>query len=219
MGRLKLGILISGRGTNLQALLDAAAEPDFPAEAALVISNRPAAAGLDRARAAGVQTLAIDHKAYPDRTAFETALNAALAEAGVELVCLAGFMRLLTSTFVDRWAGRAINIHPSLLPAFPGLDTHQRAIDAGAQFAGATVHFLSAEMDAGPIIAQAATPILPSDDAASLAARVLAGEHEIYRRAVRWIAEGRIMVQGERAHVDGTAAERAVYLPAGAASV
>lgn len=219
MGRLKLGVLISGRGTNLQALLDAAAQPDFPAEVALVISNRPAAAGLDRARAASVPAIAIDHNGFADRPAFETALNAALAEAGVELVCLAGFMRLLTPTFVDHWAGRSINIHPSLLPAFPGLDTHQRAIDAGARFAGATVHFLSAEMDAGPIIAQAATPVLASDDAATLAARVLEGEHEIYRRAVQWIAEGRIAIRENRAFVDGVETERAVYLPARPGSV
>jgi len=214
MAKLKLGVLISGRGTNLQALLDAAANPSFPAEVAIVISNRPGAGGLERAREAGAPTLVVDHKGFPDRPAFETELNAVLTDAGVELVCLAGFMRLLTPTFVNRWAGKAINIHPSLLPAFPGLDTHQRAIDAGARFAGATVHFLSAEMDAGPVILQAATPILADDDADALAARVLEAEHEIYVRAVRWIAEGRVRLDGARAHVDGVGAETSYWLPA-----
>ncbi len=216
---MKFGILFSGRGTNLQALLDAAADPGFPAQAAIAISNRADAGGLDRAARAGVPTAVVDHKAFPDRPAFERALTERLEAAGVELVCLAGFMRLLTPTFVDRWAGRALNIHPSLLPAFPGLDTHQRAIDAGARFAGATVHFLSAEMDAGPIVAQAATPILPTDDAVSLAARVLEGEHEIYVRALRWVAEGRVRIEGGRAVVDRASADAAFYLPAKSARV
>lgn len=214
MARLKLGVLISGRGTNLQALLDAAADPSFPAEVAVVISNRPGAQGLQRAAAAGVAAVTIDHKAFADRAAFEAALTRRLTGAGVELVCLAGFMRLLTPTFVARWAGKAVNIHPSLLPAFPGLDTHRRAIDAGARFAGATAHFLSVEMDAGPIIAQAATPIRPGDDADSLAARVLVAEHEIYRRAVRWIAEGRATIVDGRVEIDGVACDAAYYLPA-----
>ena len=219
MGRLKLGVLISGRGTNLQAILDATVDADFPAETALVISNRPDAAGLERARKAGVETDVVDHKAFPDRPAFEEALNRKLEAAGVDLVCLAGFMRLLTPTFVDRWAGRAINIHPSLLPAFPGLDTHARAIASGARFAGATVHFLSAEMDAGPIIAQAATPVLPSDDADSLASRILEGEHEIYVRAIRWIAEGRVAIQDGKTVIDGVGADASCYLPPAVASV
>lgn len=213
MARLKLGVLISGRGTNLQALLDAAADPAFPAEIALVISNRPGVLGLERAAQAGVPCAVVDHKAYPDRPTFELALIEALEGAGVELVCLAGFMRLLTPTFVGHWQGRAINIHPSLLPAFPGLDTHQRAIDAGARFAGATVHFLSVEMDAGPIIAQAATPIRADDDADSLAARVLKGEHEIYVRAVRWVAEGRTRIEDDRVFLDGAACDASYYLP------
>jgi len=219
LARLKLGVLISGRGTNLQALLDATADPEFPAETALVLSNRTDAAGLARARQAGVATLAIDHKAYPDRPSFEAAMNAALEAASVDLVCLAGFMRLLTPTFVDRWAGRAINIHPSLLPAFPGLDTHARAIAAGARFAGATVHFLSAEMDAGPIVLQAATPILPDDDADSLAARVLRAEHEIYVRAVRWIAEGRVSIREGCVDVAGVGDAASFWLPADSGAV
>mgnify|MGYP000096949951 CR=1 FL=1 len=219
MARLKLGVLISGRGTNLQALLDATADPEFPAETALVLSNRADAAGLERARRAGVPTAAIDHKAYPDRPSFEAAMNAALEAASVDLVCLAGFMRLLTPTFVDRWAGRAINIHPSLLPAFPGLDTHARAIAAGARFAGATVHFLSAEMDAGPIVLQAATPVLPDDDADSLAARVLRAEHEIYVRAVRWIAEGRVRIREGCVDVAGVGDAASYWLPADSGAV
>lgn len=219
MGRLKLGVLISGRGTNLQAILDATAAPDFPAETALVVSNRPGAAGLERAARAGVPTTVVNHRDYADRPAFEAALTAALEAAEVQLVCLAGFMRILTPTFVDRWAGRAINIHPSLLPAFPGLDTHQKAIDAGCRFSGATLHFVSAEMDAGPIILQAATPILPDDDADSLAARVLGAEHEIYVRAIRWIAEGRVRVESGRALVDGVGGDAAFYLPGGDAPV
>lgn len=219
MARLKLGVLFSGRGTNLQAILDATAQADFPAETALVISNRPDATGLDRARAAGVPAKVVDHKAYPNRPAFEAALNDMLTAAGVDLVCLAGFMRLLTPTFVDRWAGRAINIHPSLLPAFPGLDTHARAIEAGARFAGATVHFLSAEMDAGPIILQAATPILPSDDSDSLAARVLQAEHEIYVRAIRWIADGRVRIDGGRTIIEDVGDGAAFYLRPGQAPV
>lgn len=219
MGRMKLGVLISGRGTNLQAILDRTADPDFPAETALVISNRADAAGLDRAREAGVPTAVVDHKAYPDRPSFEVALNETLAAAGIDLVCLAGFMRLLTPTFVDRWAGKAINIHPSLLPAFPGLDTHARAIDAGARFAGATVHFLSAEMDAGPIILQAATPILGEDDADSLAARVLLAEHEIYVRAIRWIAEDRVRIVDGRTVIDQAGDAASYYLRPGSAPV
>jgi len=219
LARLKLGVLISGRGTNLQALLDATADPAFPAETVLVLSNKPDAAGLERARRAGVPTVAIDHKAYPDRPSFETAMNAALEAAAVDLVCLAGFMRLLTPTFVDRWAGRAINIHPSLLPAFPGLDTHARAIAAGARFAGATVHFLSADMDAGPIVLQAATPILPGDDADSLAARVLQAEHEIYVRAVRWIAEGRVSIREGWVDVAGVGDAASYWLPADSGAV
>jgi phosphoribosylglycinamide formyltransferase-1 len=184
MARLRVGVLISGRGSNLQALIDAAAAPDFPAALVLVISNRPDAAGLDRARAAGIPTRVISHR----EPGFERAVDDALRGAGVGLVCLAGFMRILSAEFVERWADRLINIHPSLLPAFPGLDTHGRALAAGAAVAGCTVHFVRAEVDAGPIILQEQVPVLAGDTAASLAARVLAAEHRIYPAAVRMVA-------------------------------
>ena len=203
MARLKLGVLISGRGSNLQALIDAAAAPDFPAEIALVLSNRADAGGLARAAAAGIRQSVISHRDYPDRPSFEAAMDATLRGAGVELICLAGFMRLLTGGFVEAWRDRMINIHPSLLPAFKGLDTHERALAAGVRFTGCTVHFVRAEMDDGPIIVQAAVPVLSRDDADSLAARVLEAEHRCYPLAVRLIAEGRVRVAGERVEIDG----------------
>lgn len=204
MARLKVGVLISGRGSNLQALLDAAADPSFPAEIALVLSNKADAFGLHRAERAGVPTAVIDHRAFPkDKPGFEAAMNAALDSAGVELVCLAGFMRLLSPAFVERWHDRLINIHPSLLPSFKGLDTHERALAAGVRLHGCTVHFVRAEMDDGPIIVQAAVPVLPGDDAHSLADRVLGAEHRIYPLALRLIAEGRVTVEGMRATVTG----------------
>lgn len=193
---LPVAVLISGRGSNLQALLDAFAGGGA-ARIVRVISNRPGAAGLQRAEAAGVPTAVVDHRAYADREAFEGALGEALA--GVELVCLAGFMRLLTAGFVQRWWGRLINIHPSLLPAFKGLDVHPQVIAAGARFSGCTVHFVSADMDAGPIIGQAVVPVLPEDTAEALAARVLAAEHALYPRVVQAIAEGRVRLDGQRA--------------------
>lgn len=204
MARLKVGVLISGRGSNLQALLDAAADPSFPAEIALVLSNKADAFGLERAARAGVPTAVIDHRAFPkDKPGFEAAMTAALDGAGVELVCLAGFMRLLSPGFVERWHDRLINIHPSLLPSFKGLDTHERALAAGVRLHGCTVHFVRAEMDDGPIIVQAAVPVLPGDDAHSLADRVLGAEHRIYPLALRLIAEGRVSVDGTRAIVTG----------------
>jgi phosphoribosylglycinamide formyltransferase-1 len=194
MARLKVGVLISGRGSNLQALLDAAAASDFPAEIALVISNVPGATGLDRARAAGVAVATLDHKTFgkgvDGKTAFEHALQSALEGAGVELVCLAGFMRLLSPAFVARWRGRLINIHPSLLPAFKGLDVHAAMLRAGVKIAGCTVHYVIAEMDAGPIIGQAAVPVSPDDTPETLAARILAEEHRLYPECVRRIALG-----------------------------
>ena len=190
MARLRCAVLISGRGSNLESLIAACAKPDFPAEIVLVISNVPGAGGLAHATRAKIPAITIDHKAFPGREAFEARLTEALAGAGVELVCLAGFMRLLTPSFVARWQGRLINIHPSLLPAYPGLDTHARAIADGAKEAGCTVHHVVAEMDAGPIIIQARVPILAGDDADALAARVLKEEHRIYPEAVRMIAEG-----------------------------
>jgi len=203
--KLRLGVLISGRGTNLQALIRACAEPDFPAEIALVIANVPGAAGLDRAQDAAIRTTVIDHKTFNDRETFDAALDTALKEANVELVCLAGFMRLLTDGFVDAWRNRMINIHPSLLPCFKGLDTHQRMLDAGVTIGGCTVHYVRPEMDTGPIIVQAAVPILPDDDAGRLAARILEKEHVAYPLAVRLIAEGRVRLEGDRARIENGA--------------
>jgi phosphoribosylglycinamide formyltransferase-1 len=201
-GKLRLGVLISGRGSNLQALIDAASDPAFPATIALVVSNAADAFGLERARAAAIATAVIDHKAYAGREPFEAALHAALDGAGVDLVCLAGFMRLLTAGFVNRWHDRLINIHPSLLPAFRGLHVHEAVLAYGARFSGCTVHFVRPAMDDGPIIAQAAVPVHPDDDADSLAARVLAEEHRLYPLAVRLIAEGRVRVEGERVLIE-----------------
>lgn len=200
--KLKLGVLISGRGTNLQALIDAQANPEFPAEIALVLSNVPGAEGLGRCARANISATVIDHKVFDGREAFEDALHDALASAGAQLVCLAGFMRLLTDDFVARWRDRLINVHPSLLPAFKGLHVHERAIEAGVRITGCTVHFVRPAMDDGPIIAQAAVPVHAGDDAAALAARVLAEEHRIYPLAVRLIAEGRVRVAGERVLIE-----------------
>ena len=206
MARLALGVLISGRGSNLKALIEACASPGYPAEIALVIANKPNAAGLDYARAAGIPAEVIEHRAFPDRAGFDAALDARLRAHGVGLVCLAGFMRLLTEGFVTGWHDRLINIHPSLLPAFPGIDVQQRAIDAGVRFSGCTVHFVRAAMDDGPIIIQAAVPVLPEDDAERLSARILEAEHVCYPLAVRWFAEGRLAVEGNRVRLGGTAA-------------
>lgn len=203
MARLKLGVLISGRGSNLQALIDAAAGTDFPAEVALVLSNKAEAPGLERARRAGIATATLLHRDFPDKPAFEQAMTEALEAAGVQLVCLAGFMRLLSPWFVEHWHDRLINIHPSLLPAFPGLDTHRRALEAGVRFHGCTVHYVRAAMDSGPIIAQAVVPVLPGDREDDLAARVLMQEHRAYPLAVRLIAEGRVRVADERAEILG----------------
>ncbi|QNT71071.1 phosphoribosylglycinamide formyltransferase [Defluviicoccus vanus] len=200
---MRLGVLISGRGSNLQALIDAVAAADFPAEIAVVISNESDAYGLQRARAAGIATHTVDHRDFASRAAFEDALTAALAARGVELVCLAGFMRLLTDGFVQRWWDRLINIHPSLLPAFRGLHTHRQVLAAGVRFAGCTVHFVRPAMDDGPIIVQAAVPVQADDDEDRLAARVLAAEHQIYPLAVRLFADGRLRVEGARVIVRG----------------
>ena len=200
---LNIAVLISGRGSNLQALIDATKTPGFPARIVGVISNKPEAQGLERARAVGIPALVVHHRDYPSREDFERALDAKLSEMGAQMVCLAGFMRLLTPWFVTRWRDRLVNIHPSLLPAFPGLDTHQKAIDYGVKFAGCTVHFTRAEMDHGPIILQAAVPVLQDDTADTLAARVLEAEHKIYPEAVRLIAEGRVNVIDEKVFVTG----------------
>jgi phosphoribosylglycinamide formyltransferase-1 len=210
--RLALGVLISGRGSNLQALIDACADPTFPARIAVVLSNRADAGGLDRAAAQGIPCAVVPHRDHPDREGFERAVDRVLRDAGVELVCLAGFMRVLTPWFVGAWADRLINIHPSLLPAFPGLDTHRRALGAGVRFHGCTVHFVRADVDSGPIVVQAAVPVLPDDDEARLAARVLAAEHRCYPLAVRLVAEGRVRIVGGRAVVEGAAAPRGAAL-------
>ena len=181
MKRVKVGILISGRGSNMSALIAAAKAEDYPAEIALVIANVPDAGGLEAARAEGVDAIAIDSRPFgKDRQAHEQAMDAALRQAGVEVVCLAGFMRLLTPWFVDAWSGRMLNIHPSLLPDFKGLHTHAQAIAAGKEEAGCSVHIVTADLDDGPILGQARVPVLPDDDEASLAARVLKEEHRLY---------------------------------------
>ena len=203
MAWLKCAVLISGRGSNLQALLDACDEPCFPAEIVAVLSNRADAGGLKRARAAGVATRVIDHREFEDRDAFDGALDAALREMGAEFICLAGFMRLLGATFVAAWPDQILNIHPSLLPAFKGLDSHEQALAAGVRLSGCTVHFVRAELDDGPIVAQAAVPVHPDDDAERLAARVLKAEHCCYPLALRLVAEGRIRIDGSRVVLDG----------------
>jgi phosphoribosylglycinamide formyltransferase 1 len=198
MSKKRIGVLISGRGSNLEALIAACAEPEFPARIAAVVSNRPAAAGLRLAQEAGLPALAIDHKNFPSREAFDEALHAALRDADVELVLNAGFMRILTPGFVNAWLDRHLNIHPSLLPAFQGLRVHERVIESGARISGATVHFVRAEMDAGPIVAQAATLVAPGDTPETLAARVLELEHKLYPLALRLVASGAVHVENGR---------------------
>ncbi len=198
MARLKTGVLISGSGTNLQTLIDATSDPAHPAEITLVISNKPDAGGLERARKAGIPTQVISHADFTGRENFDAALDAALREAGCELVCLAGFMRILTGAFVEGWRGRMVNIHPSLLPSFRGLDAQGQALRAGVRLAGASVHFVVPEMDAGPIVVQGAVPVLDGDDTAALSARILTVEHRIYPLALRLIASGRVRIEGDR---------------------
>jgi len=190
MPKKRVAVLISGRGSNMASLIEAAKDDGYPAEIALVVSNRPEAAGLGHARSQGITTAVVDHAQFgKDREAFERALQDVLTAHRIDLVCLAGFMRLLTPWFVGQWQGRMLNIHPALLPAFKGLHTHERALAAGVKTHGATVHFVSAEMDSGPIIAQAEVPVLPGDTPETLAARVLEAEHRIYPQALRQVAE------------------------------
>lgn len=196
--RKRVAILISGRGSNMAALIEAAKAADYPAEIVLVVSSRPDAAGIARATEAGVAVAVVDARRHASRAAFEAALDAALAAARVDIVCLAGFMRVLSPDFVARWHDRLINIHPSLLPAFPGLDTHARAIAAGARQHGCTVHFVREGVDDGPIIAQAAVPVLPGDTPDTLAARVLVEEHKLYPAALALVASGRATVVAGR---------------------
>src|SRR5262245_46106910 len=204
MAKLRVGILISGRGSNMAALIAAAKAPDYPAEIACVVSNVATAPGVKLAQDAGVPTATISHKGFPDRESFDRAVSAELEKHGVGLVALAGFMRIQSPWFPERWQGRMLNIHPSLLPAFPGLHVQQQAIDAGVRISGCTVHFVTADLDAGPIIAQAAVPVLAGDDADSLAARILRQEHRLYPEVVRWFAEGRIALSDGRVSVKGT---------------
>jgi phosphoribosylglycinamide formyltransferase-1 len=190
-------VLLSGRGSNFKALLEAGLPVHFTA----AISNRPDAAGLEYARTHGIPTIALDHKNFPSRDAFDAALIHAIEGAGADLVILAGYMRILTKAFVERYQGRLINIHPSLLPAFPGLHTHEAALKEGVKIHGCTVHFVTPQLDHGPIIIQAAVPLLPDDTADTLAARVLAQEHRIYPQAVRWFAEGKLVISDGRVNV------------------
>jgi phosphoribosylglycinamide formyltransferase-1 len=189
MRRRRVAILISGRGSNMAALIAAAKAPAYPATIAVVLSNRPEAPGLALARAEGVEAIAVDHKAFPDRESFEQTLDAALALRDIEVICLAGFMRVLTPWFVARWQGRMLNIHPSLLPAFRGTHTHERALAEGVRVHGCTVHVVTPDLDAGPIVAQAEVPVLPGDTAETLAGRVIAAEHRLYPEALREFIE------------------------------
>jgi phosphoribosylglycinamide formyltransferase-1 len=198
MQRRRVAVLISGRGSNMASLIAAAREPGFPAEIVAVASNRPEAGGLARASEAGIPAIAMDHKAFPDRVAFERALDHALREHGADLLCLAGFMRVLTPWFIEQWPGKMLNIHPSLLPLFKGTHTHRQALEAGVRIHGCTVHFVTTDLDSGPIIAQAAVPVLVGDTEETLAARVLAEEHVIYPRALRLVCEGKAVLQDGR---------------------
>jgi phosphoribosylglycinamide formyltransferase 1 len=215
MSRKRVAILISGRGSNMAALIEAAQAPGYPAEIALVVSNVPSAAGLARAAAAGVATAVLDHKPFgKDRAAFEQALQAILDQHRVELICLGGFMRLFTAAFVQHWHQRMLNIHPSLLPSFPGLDPHGQALRAGVKISGATVHFVIPETDAGPIIVQGAVAVADDDTVASLEARVLSVEHRIYPLALRLLAEGRVsVIDGRCSIVGATARDDAMIVP------
>ncbi len=198
MSRVRTAVLISGRGSNLQALIDAAADPKFPAEIVLVLSNVEGVYGLERAKKAGIATAVISHKGL-SREDFDARIDAALEAADVQLICLAGFMRILSDGFARKWAGRILNIHPSLLPSFRGVHVHEQALDAGVKFSGCTVHFVVPELDAGPIVEQAAVPVLPGDTPDSLAARVLEQEHRIYPAALKLLAEGKVKLEGGRA--------------------
>lgn len=205
---MRVAVLISGRGSNMAALIEACRRPDYPAEIVLVISNKPDAKGLETAAAAGIATKVIDFRGKGSRQAFEDAATQALEDAEVDLICLAGFMRILSADFVGHWRDRVINIHPSLLPAFPGLETHERALQAGVRITGCTVHFVRPEMDNGPIIAQVAVPVSNRDTPDTLAARVLRYEHRIYPLALELIASGRARLVDERVIVDGDIAEQ-----------
>jgi phosphoribosylglycinamide formyltransferase-1 len=208
------GVLISGSGTNLQAILDRVADGSLDCRVALVVSNRPAAAGLERARRAGVQTRLLEHRGHPSREAYETTVVEALREAGVELVVLAGFDRLVTRVLLDAFPGRVMNVHPALLPAFPGLQAQHQAIDYGVRIAGATVHFVDEKTDHGPIILQGAVAVGPDDTAETLAQRILQVEHAIYPAAIQLFAQGRLAIEGRRVRIAGERSEPRLLLPA-----
>jgi phosphoribosylglycinamide formyltransferase-1 len=204
MARKRIAILISGRGSNMAALIDAASDRSYPAEIALVLSNIPGAGGLSVAQSKTIKTQIVDHKRFgKDRDAFECEIQSALDANKIDYICLAGFMRLLTPAFVSHWHGRMLNIHPALLPSFKGLDTHERAIAEGVKIHGATVHFVVPEMDSGPIIVQAAVPVLTGDTPQSLASRVIQAEHRIYPLALRWLCEGKLKIVEGRCVIDG----------------
>jgi len=210
MTRVRAGILISGRGSNLQALIDASTASDYPAEIVSVVSNVAGVEGLKRAQRAGIPAHVLEHEAYNSRESFDEALHRLLCENRVAIVCLAGFMRILSDSFVEGWRGRLINIHPSLLPAFKGLNVHSRVLQSGSRISGCTVHFVVPELDSGPIIAQAAVPVFPGDGAEALASRILAVEHKLYPLALRLLAEGRVALAGDRVvyrRVQGAAGE------------
>lgn len=209
-------VLISGRGSNMAALIEAAGDPAYPAEIVGVISDRADAKGLNAASALKIETKAIERTDYASKTAHDEAIDAELVRMQADIVCLAGYMRLLTPAFTEKWAGRLINIHPSLLPLYPGLDTHARALTSGMRLHGCTVHFVTAETDAGPIIAQGAVPVLPGDDEKKLAARVLGVEHQLYPLALRLVAQGKARMEGGRAVLAGVAAEGSLLSPGSA---
>ncbi|MDE2110320.1 MAG: phosphoribosylglycinamide formyltransferase [Alphaproteobacteria bacterium] len=197
--RTRTAILISGRGSNMRSLIAAASAPSFPAEIVLVISNVEGARGLTHAAAAGIAAKVVPHKPFPSRQAFDAAIDATLTEAGVEIVCLAGFMRILSDWFARKWEGKLLNIHPSLLPSFKGVHVHEQALAAGVRISGCTVHFVVPELDAGPIVAQAAVPVEHGDTPDTLAARVLEQEHKLYPAALKMLAEGRVKLENGRA--------------------
>lgn len=215
MKKLKVAVLISGRGSNMGSLARAAMDPDFPVEIVLVLSNKPHVGGLELAQEHGLSIQVVDQKAFDSREDHDRAVTEALRESGAELICLAGYMRILGDEFVNSWRGRLINIHPSLLPSFIGLDTHARALERGVRIHGCTVHFVNNELDAGPIIAQAAVPVVPGDTEESLAARVLEAEHKLYPHALRLIAEQKVRWTGDQAVRDMDAATEDVALMGG----
>ncbi len=200
--RRRVAVLVSGRGSNMMALAEACREPSFPAEIALVLSNRPDAGALERAAKLGIETAVVDHKAFDSRLAFEDAVHDRLVDAKIDIICLAGFMRILSGSFVGRWQGKMLNVHPSLLPSFPGLDTHARALEAGVRLHGCTVHIVTPELDAGPIVVQAAIPVFNRDTPESLATRLITEEHRCYVVGLRLMAAGRLTLEGERVLID-----------------